>query len=432
MTTNNVFPHPKRTPAAVRGAAAPGKRKATRGNIVPATPVQASGKVVHGGAKGPVKQWPETPTDIIYYPNAFSRSAVFGGTRTVRPKTEDVGPGMKVVGNIVEFKAPIPSTSQYEIFYRGEVLNQQDAEVWLMVLATARRAGLAGEQIEFSLNEWCRALGRPDNDTFANQAILASLERLKTATLKIYNRNTRRRDWISMIVNMSQQDGRYTFTIDHRIAAMCFDDCTQIDVARKSVLKSQIAKWMHDFFSTTSNTFTWKLSMLRELSGCTHMEPGKFRTALRDAVEELKSIKGKDGTEFAPVFAAETQVETQVRDGKPCEVLVAVKATNSLVLEPRKGAEMLEMLTATAMQKAVEVSAPVDTTAVEKPALVATVTALPVAQRQPARKVAKSSTDGYVPVWDRDIDPADDRTSAERKTAYLRKRAEEEAVYYAR
>ncbi|HDR9491985.1 MULTISPECIES: plasmid replication initiator TrfA [Burkholderia cepacia complex] len=435
MSTGSVFPHPKADAGTPAKAAAPKKRRATRGNIVPATPIVVSGEVVHGGAMGPVQQWPATPSDIIYYPNAFSRSAVFGGTRTVRakPQQDDSDErGMKVVGKIVEFKAPIPSTSQYEIYYRGEVLNQQDAEVWMMVLATARRAGLAGEQIEFSLNEWCRALGRPDNDTFANQAILASLERLKTATLKIYNRNTRRRDWISMIVHMSQLDGRYTFTIDHRIAAMCFDDCTQIDVVRKSVLKSQISKWLHDFFSTTSNTFTWKLSMLRELSGCTHMEPGKFRAALREAVEELKNIKGKDGTEFAPVFAPETQIESQIRDGKACEVLVVVKATNSLVLAPRKGSEMLDMLTATAMQTTGEPSAPVAPKAVSvDPVPTATVTPLPPPRRQAPRKASKQAGDDFVPIWDRDVDPTDTRSSEERKLAWIRNRDREEASYYA-
>ncbi|WP_257765221.1 plasmid replication initiator TrfA [Burkholderia glumae] len=437
MSKSNVFPiRTSDTTKASKVAAAPKKRRATRGNIVPATPFVTGGKVVHGGAAGPVEAWPDTPSDVFYYPNALARSAVFGGTRTTRSKSVKATPtedrNMKTVGTLVEYKAAA-STSQYEISYKGEVLNQQDAEVWMMVLATARRAGLAGEQIEFTLNDWCRALGRPENDWFANQAILASLERFKTATLKVYNRDTRRRDWFSMIVHMAEQDGRYTYTIDHRVAAMCRDDCTQIDVVRKSALKSLIAKWMHDFFSTSSNAFTWKLSMLRELSGCTHMEPGKFRNALREAVEELKCIKSKDGTEFPPVFAPETQIETQVRDGKPCEVLVMVKATNSLVLEPRKGAEMLEMLTATAMRTPVEAIAPVVPTTVEvqqAPAPAAHVTKLATARHQ-ARKVTKAVDDDYVPIWDRNIDPSDTRSSAERKYAWLRARDREEAAIYA-
>ncbi|HDR8994500.1 TPA: hypothetical protein QDB01_000377 [Burkholderia vietnamiensis] len=381
MSTSNVFPLPKSHPTTAPKAG-PKKRRATRANIVPATPFITGGKLVHGGAKGPVEAWPETPSDVIYYPNALARSSVFGGTRTARAKTVESkkdSTNKKKVGDLYEFRSA-SSTSQYEIGYRGEILNQQDAEVWIMALATARRAGLAGEEVEFTLNDWCRALGRPENDWFANQAILASLERLKSATLKVFNRTTRRRDWFSMIVHMAEQCGRYTFTIDPRVAAMCGDDCTQIDVVRKSALTSAIAKWMHDFFSTTSNTFTWKLSMLRELSGCTHMEPGKFRKAVCEAVEELKNIKGKDGTEFAPVFAPEAQVETQIIDGKPCEVLVMVKGSNSLVLEPRKGAEMLAMLTATTMLKTSEPVAP----KVEEvqPVPAATVTALPVARRQ--------------------------------------------------
>lgn len=360
MSKTNVFP--LRTAAPTSNAAAPTKRKATRSNVVPATPFEVSGKVVQIGETGSVQQWPDTPSDILYYPNVFSRSALFGGTRTKRanPKPGDeIKPGMKVVGQIVEFTSPISSTSQYEVYYRGEILNQQDAEVWMMVMATARRAGLAGQHIQFSLNEWCRALGRPDNDFHSHQALIASMLRLKSATVKIRYRDSNKIEWISMIDKMTVENGRWSFTIDAQVAAMCSQDCTQIDVVRKSVLRTMVSKWMHDFFSTSSPTFTWTLAMLRELSGCTHMEPRKFRAAVADAVEELKCIKGKDGTEFAPVFAPETHIETQIRDGKPCEVLVMVKGSNSLVLEPRKGVEMLELLTATAMQTKVEERAPV-------------------------------------------------------------------------
>lgn len=426
MSTVSVFPHRKTGATviskAVRAAVTPKKRHATRGNILPATSVLTTGMVVRGATKTNVREWPNASQNI-YSPNAIFRSSVFGCTRTVKAQPTAkaaVRPRMKVVGTIVEFEVndgtQSASTSQYEILYRGEILNQLDSEVWQMALLTARRAGWAGEEIAFSLNEWCRALGRPDNTAGAHQAILDSLERLKGATLKIYNRNTRRRDWISMIVTMGQCDGRYTVTIDPRIVGMIDNDSTEIDVIRKGSVKTLLGKWCHDFFSTTSQTFTWKLATLRELSGSTHMEPRKFKAALQVAIEELKDCKTKDGTALPPLFADETKIETQVRDGQACEVLTVVKATNSRLVQPRAAAEVVEEV---APAKQVVHAAPV-----AEPIRNAS------APRQANRKVT-TAADDFVPVWDRNIDPSDERSSEERKYAWLRERDQAESPRYA-
>ena len=298
------------------------KKSATRSDILAVAPIVVGSAepmpgIVRAAGRGfaPAADW---PTGLPMVPNLVSRSALFSCVRTVIPSEpdEEVVAAPRVVGVVIEKR--VASTSQYKVVYRGEVLNQADGEVWQVAILTARQAGAAGTPVTFSLNEWCRILNRRENDQRTNSAIVRSLKRLMGAFLMVENRESGEDVWVNLIerVKRDPTSGRYMISINPLIVSLFTDDVTEIDLRRKARLRSSLAKWMHDYFSTHSHPIPIALDRLQELSGmAANTALRNVRIKVREAVEELQTCE-------PPLFARGTVVEG--------DKLHVVKATNSL------------------------------------------------------------------------------------------------------
>ncbi|HDR8994462.1 TPA: hypothetical protein QDB01_000339 [Burkholderia vietnamiensis] len=321
-TRVSLFPH-RFAPVSQSKARRAGMKDPTRSNITPATPLgidfkskQPSGIV----ASGITKPW---PGNLNMIPNSVIRSSLFGCAR-ITGKRRDL------------FHDRVLATSkQYNVRYHGYEHDQRDCEVWELAFATARQSGKPmGAVVHFSFNDWCRILGRPINDYRTNHEIVESLFRLKTGVF-IVKYPDGIECWYQPIGNVERDTitGRATLIIDPRTLDWLTHDTTEIDLKRKASLTSSLAKWMHDFFSTSSTPRPMKLSTLQVRSGSSlTIQPSNFRNAVLDAVEGLKRCD-------PPLFAEETRVEeAKKKPGQRSKehYLVVVKATNSRIRPPVK------------------------------------------------------------------------------------------------
>lgn len=326
MTTTNrpsMFPRP-----ASHSAPVPPVRKSTtkasgRIRAVPVAPIETSAVVSAQWQRpermGPVKEWPSEHQTL---PNAALRSALFTCTRPeklIAPAVAVVDEyAPRVVNMVVERR--IPSMPQYKIMYRGEILNQADAEVWQMAVHDARKAAMIGVPVDFSLNAWCRTLNRTVNDPRTNQSIINSMTRLQGAVLIVDDQEQGTVDTVNLIERFwrDTKTGRCTYTIHPKLGQYLRHDATEVDLWRKARLRTALAKWMHDFYSTHSDPIPLPLAQLHTLSG-SNSEMRNFRPRVREAIEELQACD-------PPLFANETRVEN--------DRLFAVKATNSYFEKP--------------------------------------------------------------------------------------------------
>lgn len=321
-TTKSVFPRP----AACSGNPAPrgrtsgklGMKATTRANITPAYDLGIDPKSHQGdGAGAPAGKTAAWPGNLNMVPNAMARCALFGCAR----RTVDTQ-------NVVRERV-LASSDQYRVTYVGVDLDQNDCEVWELALAWCRQSGKKmGERVYFTFNEWCRVLERPESHGVVNDLIIQSLERLMGAFLKI---ETSQEDgWVHVIdeVGRDKASGRAYVTINHKVAPWLAADATEIDLKRKVKLKSTLAKWMHDYYSTSSSPFMMNLSILMERSGSADIPMRNFRIRVVKAVEELQQCE-------APLFAPATRVAKK-ENGE--YALFVEKATNSRIIPPKREA----------------------------------------------------------------------------------------------
>jgi len=385
----SMFPRPND-----RGSERPSKlgmKAPTRDNITPVEDLHLRPMALQALATLHQEQsadWPRGNLDME--PNAFSRSSMFGCSRR------------KIMVGMGYPERILAAQGAYVIKYTGPDLDQNDSEVWQLALAWCRASGKpAGSTVEFNFNDWCRVLERSESSGPVNDGIMKSLERLASVTLTWDSPSVK---GFCHLINDAGRDkttGRGFVTLSRHVAGMLKDDCTELHLRRKVRLKSSLAKWMHDFFSTTSTPHPHNLSTLRDLSGTsTDVELRMFRVRVLKAVDELKSCT-------PPLFAPETRVEKK-QNGE--YALFVVKATNSRILPVKR-------------TEPVPASLPAPSTPAFPPARAAVAKPVPPARRTVrSSRAPASSMDDDLPVWDRNVDPSDTRSSAERKRAYLRER----------
>lgn len=321
-SAKSVFPRPTARPnapaARPRASHKLGMKATTRPNIVPAGVLdidpKANQEERRGEAMGITAAW---PGNLNMVPNAMARCALFGCAR----RTADTQ-------NIVRERV-LASSDQYRVTYVGVDLDQNDCEVWELALAWCRQSGKKmGERVYFTFNEWCRVLERPESHGVVNDLIIQSLERLMGAFLKV--ETTADEGWIHVIdeVGRDKTTGRAYVAINHKVAPWLAADATEIDLKRKVKLKSTLAKWMHDYFSTSSALYPMNLSTLMERSGSADVPMRNFRIRVIKAVEELQHCE-------PPLFGPGSGVEKK-ENGE--YALCVVKASNSRIL-PTKSRE---------------------------------------------------------------------------------------------
>lgn len=268
------------------------------------------------GKQAPDQQitpWPKVRNFGI--PNKMLRSALFGIQRERA--------GVVPVDDMV-----ILCPEGTQIKYSGPVLNQDDSLVWQMIVRAIRQNKTPmGGLIQLSSQEMLNVLERTDGG--ANFIWLKScLERLTKAYIMIDTPNDEIRSHLLVGYRVDKKTKKIDVGISSLLYPLFIGDLTDVDVIRKTKLKSQLSRWLHDFYSSHSDPVPYTIQRIQELSR-SNKQTSKFRKMVESAIEELKECE-------PPLFAKESHLDAE------SDQLIIYKATNSPGEAPKKGSETIK------------------------------------------------------------------------------------------
>lgn len=215
-------------------------------------------------------------------PNAMARSALFtcANQRTAR----------------AEFKRQqIASLANYEIFYTGTELRQEDEDVLLQVIHYARLSSL-GEVVEITGNQLLCAL-KWNNSSRDYTRLKDCIDRLKEGTLKIVQNNGAGGYSGSLIRKFAWQGAeesdkrtKWKIFLEREIIALFADDTYTLLCWEDRAKLGRLGKWLHSFYHSHREPHPLKTETLCSLSGSKSRDLRGFRRHLKTALEELVDI----------------------------------------------------------------------------------------------------------------------------------------------
>lgn len=220
--------------------------------------------------------WP-VPTNTI--PNTVLRGALFSVAK-VRPRYDK--------------KTSIASVTGVEVRFLGERFNQTDLDVWEALVQVAREQPF-GSEIRFNVKTLLRNLGRQNGKTQRDQ-LHDEIMRLCASTVEI--------DWIDTDIQFfghlvsgglrDKKTGEYVVELHPKLLQMYAMGYTYIDPVQRGALgSSNLARWLHAFYSSHSKPYAYKVATLRELCG-SERELRFFRADLKKALDMLKKVEAID------------------------------------------------------------------------------------------------------------------------------------------
>jgi Replication initiator protein A len=207
-------------------------------------------------------------------PNCFLRGALFGMVR-------------KGKRTLVENKK-IFTMSQYEIFFSGSELDQNDLELWDTLMYLAKRNNVDNE-LRITLYELQKVMRMPD--TGANRkAIIARIKRLSFGQVSI---KANKKEYFGSLLDdglIDNDDGKLVVRYNKKLSYLFTDgDYTLLSVdIRHLIGANQLARWLYSFYeSHSAKPMPFSLSFLKQLCR-SESEPKEFKRMLKNALELLK------------------------------------------------------------------------------------------------------------------------------------------------
>lgn len=220
-------------------------------------------------------------------PNILIRGALFGIVRTGK---RDMCKQQQIY-----------CSKNYEIIYTGERLDQGDLDIWQLAAHLCQRN--LGEFVATSRKKILHALGRSDGKE--NKLwLMRGLDRLVAGSVKLvamrsststapdpdWPRGEPRQFNDNLLGYMI--DGDVLFLRVSREWAIFFmpDMYTLIDWDRRLSLpvRAQLARWLHDYYSTHKSPFPYKVPTIRQMCGSKTSDLHRFREALKEALNLLE------------------------------------------------------------------------------------------------------------------------------------------------
>lgn len=217
--------------------------------------------------------WSEPQRGI---PNSILRSALFGLVRRGRRGYVD--------------KQVIASWPGISIRYTGVKLDQSDLDVWLLAAHLARHHAL-GSEIRFSAYGFLNGISRSKGKQ--NREWLKSVfTRLTACAVEI---NVGSSTYVGSLVQdffLDRASGEYVLTVNPRLATLFDDGYSLLAWQTRTVLRSDLAKWIHCFIRSHEPGAMHRIGItgLLELCGSESKNLREFRQRLRDAMGELQAI----------------------------------------------------------------------------------------------------------------------------------------------
>lgn len=291
------------------------KSKTTAPGPASETPIKEQ-ELVQCDAPGEQEQVPfpdyQKPS---YFPAIAARTSLFSAARINRDEGEDA-PSVKV---------ELSGQNGYKLTAWGPRLNMHDKLVWETALQVAmeQHQGM-GSRFAISLREFARRMGWNGCSGDSLHWIWMSMRRLYFVRLEFVLPSGTKGGGSMLSTAIEDQHGNFMIRLNPDFCGPIFHEENQflIKAKRRSTLTGQLARWLHDYFSTHNGfdamedsngaaptlrapkEMKIKVQRLRELSGYSG-ERKKFVHELREAMGEI--------IEKAPELVASFEIDRHGR-----------------------------------------------------------------------------------------------------------------------
>ncbi len=226
--------------------------------------------------------WPEKTRGI---PSLCLRSALFGVIRRGRRRA--------VKGEI------IASVKGLNIRYTGWRLDQGDFDVLVQALhlQSRHRDKTSGNYVRFKVKSFLRSIGRQPGKS--GREWLKDCFRRLTATAVEIKVNNCHRPTVegftyagSLVDEFCYNDRQQTYflKINPKLAKLFDAGWTQLQWQQRLMLKTDLAKWLHGFYSSHREPYPMKIATLKHLCGSECKRLVDYRRNLRMAMDELVNV----------------------------------------------------------------------------------------------------------------------------------------------
>ncbi|RLA21477.1 MAG: hypothetical protein DRQ56_00455 [Gammaproteobacteria bacterium] len=249
-------------------------KQANTTSIEKKRPVQKRGQ---GGKIIQLPLWSDSRRGI---PNDLVRGALFtvGNCRTERAFRKSMS--IATLGGI-------------DVTYTGEVLRQDDEDVFLQLVHLARLIPL-GSCIEFTAHSLLKSLSWATNKPSYDR-LKRTIQRLTATGLEISTKTGGYSGSLIRDFEWREEDGTSSRTwkvrLEPRIISLFGHVKYSQIVWEKRLQLGNLAKWLHSFYYSHAQPFPMKVETLRQLCGSTTKSKAKFRQLLKSALNELISLE---------------------------------------------------------------------------------------------------------------------------------------------
>lgn len=215
--------------------------------------------------------------------NAIARSALFNVANSRKGARKNLK------------RVMVASLHGIDITYTGEELRQEDEDVLLQILHIARLQPL-GEHVPFTAYSMLKELGWTSNaDSY--KRLVDCVDRLKASSVEIRTRLPTGEfvGYTGSLIRSfrwKSEDGslplrRWEVLLEKEIIGLFGpEQYTKIDWEFRLALPP-LAKWLHTFYNTHAQPFSYKVDTLYGLTGSEIRELRQFRYKLRQALQVL-------------------------------------------------------------------------------------------------------------------------------------------------
>jgi hypothetical protein len=251
----------------------------------------------------PIIRLPLWPEAVRCAPNYILRSALFAAIQ---------GKGRQHLQNRL-----IASVDGIRIKYTGVALEQSDLDAWEQVLHLARKNPL-GTLCEFKGGSFLKAIGRSTGKK-DYQWLDRVLSRLTACEVRFERPGYTHGRGLIASYDIDDNSRLYRVCIDPDMAKLYRAGWSTIDWQQRQALRRKpLALWLHGYYATHAKPLPVKVNTLRTLSGSKTKTLYHFRSALRQALNELKAIGAIaswkiDQTDLVVVDRGEALTESQKR-----------------------------------------------------------------------------------------------------------------------
>lgn len=182
----------------------------------------------------------------------------------------------------------------YSIFFTGEQLDQGDLDIWQ--LAAHLCQGHLGEFVLTSRKKMLRALGRSGGR--GNKLwLMRGLDRMVSGSAKLIEMRAgiknEPRQFNDNLLGYAVDGDHLSLRVSREWATFFLSDAfTLIDWERRLSLpaRAQLARWLHDFYSSHETPFPYKVQTLRQMCGSRTSDLHRFREGLKEALGLVKEV----------------------------------------------------------------------------------------------------------------------------------------------